>query len=118
SPGFQPSRAAHSTARSTSARSITRIRAASLGTPEPALDRDGGLRRREREQAVEPALVDLVRDHEPLDLGRALPDPVDAQLAPQPLHRLLAHVAAAAEDLHAAVDDAVGRLGAAELDHR
>jgi hypothetical protein len=62
-----------------------------------------------------PALAQLVADHHALDLARALPDPVDAKLAVEPLHRLLPHVAAPAVDLHGAVDDASGRLAAQQL---
>src|SRR4051812_37193210 len=50
------------------------------------------------------ALLEGARDDQPLDLAGPLPEPVDAELAQEPLGRKLAHVAAAAEDL----DDAVG----------
>ena len=53
-----------------------------------------------------------------LDLAGALPDPLDAELAEEALGDVLAHVAAAAEDLHGAVGDAAGHLADVELDHR
>jgi hypothetical protein len=57
-------------------------------------------------------------DDQPLDLGRALPDPVDPQLAQEALGGELAHVAAAAEDLDDAVGAAPGRLGREQLGER
>src|SRR6478736_4291942 len=70
----------------------------------------------EGKQLLEAPLVGLVGDDQPLDLGGALPDPVDPQLAPQPLHRVVANVATAAEDLHCPVDHSIGRLRCSELD--
>src|SRR4249919_961651 len=64
------------------------------------------------------ALGELVRHDVALDLGGALPDPVDAHLAPEPFGDVLAHVAAAAEDLHSAVGDPTGHLARVELGHR
>ena len=61
------------------------------------------------------ALDELVGEHDALDLRRPLPDAVDAQVAVQPLDGVLAHVAAAAEDLHGPVDDAAGHLRGVEL---
>ena len=55
---------------------------------------------------------------EPLDLGRALPDPVDAQLAQVPLGGELAHVAAAAEHLDDPVRAAPRGLGGEQLGDR
>src|SRR5262249_3856796 len=55
------------------------------------------------------ALLERPRDDQPLDLGRPLPDPVDAQLAQEPLGRVVAHVAATAEHLHRAVRTPPGR---------
>ena len=53
---------------------------------------------------VDAAPLEGPGDDQPLDLRRALPDPVDPELAEEALGGVLAHVAAAAEDL----DDAVG----------
>ena len=63
-------------------------------------------------------LGELVGDDQPLDLAGALPDPLDPQLAEEPLGDVLAHVAAAAEDLERPVRDPVGHLGGVQLDHR
>src|SRR5688500_14866380 len=62
-----------------------------------------------------PALQQSVGDDQALDLAGALPDALDAQLAIEALGHVLAHVAAAAEDLHRAVGDAVRHLGGVEL---
>src|SRR5438067_13552635 len=48
------------------------------------------------DQRVRTALGQLVGDDDPLDLGGPLPDPVDAELAEEPLGDVLAHVPAAA----------------------
>ena len=58
------------------------------------------------------------RDDQALDLARALPDPVDAQLAEVALGRVLAHVAAAAEDLEHAVRAGERGLGGEQLGER
>ena len=68
----------------------TTTRAPSFGSPP---SRAGSLP--DLEQRRRPAPFEAARDDQPLDLRRPLPDPVDAQLAPQPLGRVLAHVAAA-----------------------
>ena len=72
----------------------------------------------EREHGGDAAPLEPARDDQALDLGRAFPDAVDAQLAPQPLGRVRAHVAAAAQHLHDGVGDAAGGLRGGELGHR
>src|ERR1700737_4405335 len=47
-----------------------------------------------------PLAGDRSRDHEPLDLGRPLPDLVDLGVAHPLLHRILANVAVATQHLH------------------
>src|SRR5262245_439724 len=69
-------------------------------------------------QALVAALVEAARDDGALDLGGALPDPLHAQLAEEALGDVLAHVAAAPEDLHGAVGDAARHLRGVELRHR
>src|SRR6187200_1971659 len=64
------------------------------------------------------ALGQLIGHDVALDLGGALPDAFDAELAPEALGHVLAHVAAAAEDLHGAVGHAVGHLARIQLHHR
>src|SRR4030095_14234580 len=64
------------------------------------------------------ALAELVADDHPLDLGGALPDSVDTELAPQAFDRLLAHVATAPVDLDGGVGHPAGRLRTHELDGR
>src|SRR3954447_17305347 len=44
-------------------------------------------------QPLDAAPLEAAGDHQPLDLRRALPDAVDAQLAPEALRRVAAHVA-------------------------
>ena len=61
---------------------------------------------------------EIARDHHAVDFGRAFADPLDAQLAVPALQRQLVGDAEAAEDLHAAVDDAPGRLRRIELADR
>src|SRR6478735_4767036 len=70
----------------------------------------------EGQQVVQTTLVGLVGDDQALDLRGALPDPVDPQLTPQPLDRIVADVAAAAEDLHGPVGDPVRGLRSGQLD--
>ena len=65
-----------------------------------------------------PAALQRARDDQPLDLARALPDAVHAQLAEEALGDVRAHVAASAEDLEAAVGAAVGGLAHEQLRHR
>ena len=60
----------------------------------------------------------LAADDDPLDLAGALPDSLDTQLAEHPLGDVLAHVAAAAEDLHRPVGHPAGHLRAVQLGHR
>src|SRR5919109_4180718 len=65
-----------------------------------------GPRRRSRRpphERVEASLRQLVQQDGPLDLAGPLPDPVDADLAPQAFHRVLPHVPAPAVDLHGTV---------------
>src|ERR1700709_1189048 len=57
----------------------------------------------EADERTEPALGHLVGDDDPLDLRSPLPDPVDADVAVEPLDRVLPHVAATAEDLQRTV---------------
>src|SRR5665809_73581 len=64
------------------------------------------------------SLVKLVGDDHSLNLGRPLPDAVDAQLAEETLGDVLAHEAPAPENLYGSVGHAVGHLGCIELDHR
>src|SRR5262249_9117217 len=69
-------------------------------------------------QGPRAALDHLAGDDRALDLAGALPDPLDPELAVEALGHVLAHVAAAAEDLHRAVGDPPGHLRAVELGHR
>ena len=62
--------------------------------------------------------LEAARHDQPLDLARALPDALDAELAPEPLGGVRAHVAAPAEDLHDPVGDPVRRLAREQLRHR
>src|SRR5258705_139239 len=57
-------------------------------------------------------------DDQPLDLGGSLPDPVDAQLAEEPLRRVLAHLAAAGSRLAKPIGAAKPRLGREEIPDR
>src|SRR6185312_10598573 len=57
-------------------------------------------------------------DDQPLHLARAFPDPVHAEVAREPLDRILAHVAASPENLDTAIRDPVDHLGRIELCHR
>src|ERR1051326_4191515 len=52
-----------------------------------------------------------------LDLGGAAEDGLDAAVGPGAADRVLAHVAVAAVQLHAAVGDAVTQFGVPPLDH-
>src|SRR5579885_438482 len=63
------------------------------------------------------ALEEAVGDDQALDLAGALPAAVDAQLAVEALGDVLAHVAAAAEDLHRPIGDPARHLGGIELRH-
>src|SRR3954465_11711308 len=60
----------------------------------------------------------LARDHEPLDLVRALVDLRDLRVAHHPLDGILLDVAVAAEDLHRVGRDLHRHVGAVELRHR
>src|SRR5215204_213499 len=73
------------------------------------------VRHRSVDIGLHAALQKAAGEDEALDLARPLPDPVDADLAPEARDRVLGHVATAAEDLEGAVDDAPGRLGGEEL---
>src|SRR5580692_12150902 len=64
------------------------------------------------------ALDHLAGDDHALDLAGALPDALDAELAVEAFGDVLAHVAAAAEDLDRAVRDAARHLRAVQLGHR
>src|SRR5688572_11050510 len=64
-----------------------------------------------------PALQQAIGDDEALDLARAFPDALHPQLAIESLGHVLAHVAAAAEDLHRAVGDPARHLRGIELHH-
>jgi hypothetical protein len=68
--------------------------------------------------AATPRFSSPARHDQALDLRRAFPDAVDAQLAPQPLGGVRPHVAAAAQHLHHGVGDATCRFGGGELGHR
>src|SRR5918996_2350569 len=67
-------------------------------------------------ERVRPPLAELVADDRPLDLGRALPDAIHAELPVEAFHRVLAHVPASSVDLDGAVDDAPRRLRGVKLD--
>src|SRR5829696_3866026 len=69
-------------------------------------------------QPGDTTLGQLVGDDRPLDLRGALPDPVHPQLPVEALGDVLAHVAAAPEDLHRPVGDPPGHLGGVQLGHR
>src|SRR5580765_2131475 len=71
-----------------------------------------------REQGRALLLDHLARDHEPLDLVRALVDLRDLRVAHHPLDRVLLDVAVTAEDLHRVGRDLHRRVGAVELRHR
>ena len=105
------SRLSVTTATSPSQRTSTVPRSRSTSATLPSLVA-------KRQQVLEAPLVGLVRDDQALDLGRALPDPVDAQFAPQPLDGVVADVAAATEDLDGPVDHPVRRLGGGQLHGR
>src|ERR1043166_3865992 len=45
------------------------------------------------------ALLDLAADHHALDLRGSFPDPIHTHIAIEPLDRVLAHIAAATQDL-------------------
>ena len=64
------------------------------------------------------ALEQTARDDHALDLARALPDPVDPQLAEMARCRTVEAVAPAAEHLHGAVGDPARGLRGIELGHR
>src|SRR5882672_4266258 len=64
------------------------------------------------------ALEHVARDHDALDLARALVDARDAGVAVQLLDHVFGGVAHAAVDLHRAVDDPVEGLAREQLDHR
>src|SRR6476661_6175277 len=61
---------------------------------------------------------DRTRDHEALDLRRALEDRVDLRVPVPLLHRVLTHVAVAAEDLNRLLGDPHRDLTGLELAHR
>ena len=61
---------------------------------------------------------DYARDHDALDLARALVDPRDAHVAQRALDREIAHVAVAAVDLQRDVADLPRVLGREQLRHR
>src|ERR1022692_3094329 len=66
-----------------------------------------------------PALTHhLARDHEPLDLLRALVDLRDLRVAHEALDRVLLDVAVAAEDLHRVGGDSHRHVAALQLRHR
>src|SRR5918992_4848746 len=70
------------------------------------------------DQRAHSPLVELSSNDYPLDLGRALPDAVDAELPEEAFGYVLSHVAAAPKDLHRTIRHAVGHLGGVELCHR
>src|ERR1017187_10566596 len=69
-------------------------------------------------QSAGAALDHLTGDDGALDLAGALPDPFYPQFAVEAFGHVFPHVPAAAEDLHGAVGDPPGHLGAVELRHR
>src|SRR6185312_16977600 len=60
----------------------------------------------------------LARHDDPLNLAGALPDSLYPKFAKHSLSDVLAHVTAAAEDLHRAVGHPARHLGAVQLGHR
>ena len=78
------------------------------------IGRDLGLLAEQRRRA---ASHQLTAHNDPLNLACALPDPFDAKFTVHPLGDVLAHVAAATEDLHRAVDDSPRHLRAVQLRH-
>src|SRR4051794_16447270 len=81
-----------------------------------------GWKSRDRSTSVQRALdaapLERTGHDQALDLARALPDAVDAQLAQEALGDVGAEVAAAAEHLHGAVGAPPRRLGDEQLRHR
>ena len=75
-------------------------------------------RRRSSDDPVDAPALERARDDQALDLARALPDPIDAQLAEVALRRVLAHVAASAEDLDDAIRTGERRLRGEQLGER
>src|SRR4051794_11373076 len=71
-----------------------------------------------REEGAALLLDHLARDHEALDLVRALVDLRDLRVAHHPLDGVLLDVAVAAEDLHRVGCDLHRHVGAIELRHR
>src|SRR6185312_12262846 len=61
------------------------------------------------------ALANLAADDDALDLRGSFPDTVDPYVAIKPLHRVLAHIAAPAQDLQRLVDDLPRDLGTMKL---
>src|SRR5579863_10357508 len=61
------------------------------------------------------ALAQLAADDRALDFGRAFPDSIDAHLAVQPFDGVLAHIAAAAENLNRLVEHPAGHFGGLQL---
>jgi hypothetical protein len=70
------------------------------------------------DRRLDPAALERAGDDEPLDLRGSLPDPVDAQLAVEPLGDVGAQIAATTERLDGAVRAAPGGLGDEQLGHR
>src|SRR5581483_2675817 len=68
--------------------------------------------------SLDPGARDRAGDHQALDLGGALEDRVDLGVAVHPLHRVLARVAVAAEDLDRALRRPHGDLPGLELGYR
>src|SRR5688572_7852110 len=82
--------------------SVTSVTSATLTPPSP-------------DDPGDAALLQRPRDDQPLDLGRAFPDPIDPQLAEESFGRVLSHVAASAEHLDDAVRTAEGGLRREQL---
>src|SRR5687768_8506574 len=68
--------------------------------------------------SLDAAALEAAGHDESLDFGRALPDPVDAELAEEALGHVRAEVAAPAESLNAAVGAYPRALRGEELCHR
>jgi hypothetical protein len=70
------------------------------------------------EKPLHPPLIQAVRNDDPLDLRGPLPDPFDPGFPEETLGDVLAHVAAAAEDLDRPVRHPSDHLGRVQLGHR
>src|SRR5579872_6382991 len=65
--------------------------------------RGGAAPTRNVEQRCQATFGDLAGDDDPLNFRRAFPDAVHADVAIQPLNRIVSHVASATEDLNTSI---------------